>query len=392
MMRPTRQGIEEGTPVAGGQQTQRIQHRRVVVKVGTNLLTSGTSRLDRQAMSRIVSQVAALCAGGGQVVVVTSGAIAAGRQRLGNFEERRDVPRRQVLAAAGQSRLMALWDELFEESGLNCAQALLTRGDLAGRLGYLNARNTLLSLLDLAVVPIVNENDVVSVEEIEHSAIGDNDNLSAQVANLVDADLLLLLTDTAGLHTADPTHDPQARLIAQVETIDESIERAAGGSGERGTGGMATKVEAARIATLAGAHVVIADGRLDDIVLLAAAGEPVGTHFQPRGDRLESRRRYLLSGLPVRGRIIIDDGAMRALERDGTSLLPVGVAEVDGDFQRGDVIRIHNRAGVHVASGMSNYGAADITRIRGLHSDRIAEVLGHEYGEEIVHRNNLVLV
>ena len=377
---------------------QRLEHRRIVVKVGTNLLTGGGSTLQQGAMSRIAGQAAALLERGGQLIVVTSGAIAAGRQRLGDLrpgdsEAHRDVPRRQVLAAVGQSHLMSLWEQSLGAHGLRCAQALLTRADLADRLGYLNARNTLLALLDLGVVPIVNENDVVSVEEIEHSAIGDNDNLSAQVANLVDADLLLLLTDTAGLYTADPARDPAARLIKRVEAIDAAVEQAAAGApGERGTGGMRTKVEAARIATQSGSHVVIADGARKDVVLAAAGGEAVGTHFLPSGSRVESRRRYLLSGLPARGRLVIDDGAARALESGGTSLLPVGVVEVEGDFERGDVVHIHAGGGRHLASGMSNYAAADVARIRGLRSDRIAEVLGHEYGEEVVHRNNLVLV
>ncbi len=377
----------------GASETGQPEHRRIVVKVGTHLLTGGGASLDRQAMSRIADQIAALREQGSQLIVVTSGAIAAGRLRLGALDAGDAVPRRQVLAALGQSRLMALWDELFEQRGLSCAQALLTRGDLADRLRYLNARNTLLALIELGVVPIVNENDVVSVEEIEDSLIGDNDNLSAQVANLVDADLLLLLTDTAGLYTADPARDPAARLIERVERIDESIERAADGApGEGGTGGMRTKVEAARIATQSGAHVVIADGRAEQVVQRAAAGEAVGTHFLPAGDRLESRRRYLLSGLPVRGRIVIDDGAARALEHDGTSLLPVGVLEVDGDFQRGDVVNVLAGGGRHLASGITNYAAADVALIRGLRSDRIAGTLGHEYGDEVIHRNNLVLV
>ena len=247
---------------AGRSRPQEIEHRRVVVKVGTNLLTGGGAALDLDAMSRVAEQVATLRERGGQAIVVTSGAIAAGRERLGDFEAHRDVPRRQVLAAAGQSRLMSRWDDLFESRGLVSAQSLLTRGDLADRLRYLNARNTLMALLDLGVVPIVNENDVVSVEEIEQSAIGDNDSLSALVANLVDADLLLLLTDVEGLYTADPARDREARLIETVEAIDESIEQAAlGAPGQRGIGGMRTKVEAARTATQYGAHVVIADGR-----------------------------------------------------------------------------------------------------------------------------------
>ncbi|MEE8336876.1 MAG: glutamate 5-kinase [Dehalococcoidia bacterium] len=382
-----RQPVEEGG----------LTHRRVVVKVGTNLLTAGGAGLDGAEMSRIAVQIAALRARGGEAILVSSGAIEAGRERLRASDRGSDLPhdlhRDQVLAAVGQSRLMSLWDERLEAEGIISAQALLTRADLADRLGYLNARNTLLALLDLRVVPIVNENDVVSVEEIEHSVIGDNDNLSALVANLVDADLLLLLTDTAGLHTADPATSAGAALIETVEVIDESIERAAAGApGTRGKGGMRTKVEAARIATQYGAHVVIADGRADDIVLRAAAGEPAGTHFLPAGDRIESRRRYLLSGLPVRGTIVVDEGAAGALERDGTSLLPVGAVRVSGNFGRGDVVRIEATDGHHIANGISNYGVADAAQLCGVRSDGIAALLGHEYGEELVHRNNLVLV
>ncbi len=380
----------------GGSDQQRdprsadLEHRRVVVKIGTNLLTGGSTGLDATAMAGIVTQIAALRARGGEAIVVSSGAIAAGRDLL---RERAGQPSDQVLAAVGQSRLMSIWDELFHAQGMTSAQALLTRDDLAGRLGYLNTRNTLLGLLELSAVPIVNENDVVSVEEIEDSVIGDNDNLSALVANLVDADLLLLLTDTAGLHTADPATSPDARLIETVERIDEAIEAAAAGApGERGKGGMRTKVEAARIAVQSGAHVVIADGREHGAILRAAAGEAAGTHFLPASDRIESRRRYLLSGLPVRGRLVLDAGAARALADDGTSLLPVGVVEAAGDFERGDVVQIHTQDGQHLANGMSNYGAADVVRLRGVRSDRIAELLGHEYGEEIVHRNNLVLL
>ncbi len=375
---------------------QRMKHRRIVVKVGSNVLTAGTDRLDVAAMAHIAEQIAELRGHGAEVILVTSGSIAAGRHRLGgngNGERlARDVQRRQVLAAVGQSRVLALWDELFEAHDIVIAQALLTRIDLAERLGYLNARNVLLAMLGLGVVPVVNENDVVSVEEISDSVIGDNDNLSALVANLVDADLLLLLTDTAGLYSADPAHDPDAELIETVEAIDASIVAAAAGTpGRHGTGGMSTKVEAARIATLSGTHVVIADGAARDVVLRAAADETVGTHFLPSGDRTESRRRYLLSGLPVRGRIVVDAGAARALRQRGTSLLPAGVTGCSGRFERGDVVQVVTDDGEAVASGMTNYGADEVQRILGKHSDQIAGVLGYEFGEEIVHRNNLAL-
>ncbi len=376
-----------------------LVYRRVVVKVGTNLLTRGTQRLDPEAMAAMAVQIATLRRAGAQVVMVSSGAIAAGRSRLGDATELRtdgeprDLPTRQALAAIGQSRLMSMWDGLFEMEGTIVAQALLTRRDLADRLGYLNARNTLLGLIERDVVAIVNENDVVSIEEIADSVIGDNDNLSAEVANLVDADLLLILTDIEGLYSADPRRDPNATLIREVARIDDAIVISArGNAGERGTGGMATKVQAAQVATQAGVHVVIADGRVEDVVHRVAAGEAIGTHFLPTADRVESRRRYLLSRLQSRGRVIVDDGAARALTYEGKSLLPAGVLGAEGDFQRGDVVRIVTTAGADLASGSVNYSAAEIVQVMGQRSDRIAEVLGYEYGEEIVHRNNLVLL
>ena len=380
-------------------QPQRTKYRRVVVKIGSNVLTAGTEQIDTAAMAALAAQIAALIARGVQPIVVTSGAIAAGRHRLKAHHDARalpprDVQSRQVLAAIGQSRLMALWDQMFEQQDVPIAQALLTRRDLADRLGYLNARNTLLGMLDLGVVPIVNENDVVSVEEISDSTIGDNDNLSAQVANLVDAELLLILSDIAGLYTADPNRDPDAKLIEEVATIDDAILGAARGAtgSTRGTGGMLTKIQAARIATQGGTHVVIADGGARDVVLRAVAGEPIGTHFLPVGDRLESRRRYLLSGLQARGTVVVDDGAAGVLLRGGSSLLPAGVTSCDGTFDRGDVVRVTTQAGRHLASGTANYSSVELARILGHHSDQIADLLGYELGAEVIHRNNLVLV
>ncbi|MQC18926.1 MAG: glutamate 5-kinase [Chloroflexi bacterium] len=375
-----------------------MEYRRVVVKIGSNVLTGGSDALDAATMAHLAQQISALDEWGAEVIMVSSGAIAAGRHRLAQHREARDLrPRdvetRQALAAVGQSRLMAFWDELFEQHHTPIAQALLTRRDLADRLGYLNARNTLLNLLGMRVVPIVNENDVVSVEEIHDSKIGDNDNLSAQVANLVDADLLLILTDIGGLYTADPARDPSATLIREVAQIDQAIVDAARGApGARGTGGMSTKVQAARTATSHGAHVVLADGRARDIILRVVAGEAAGTHFLPTGDRTESRRRYLLSGLQARGRIIIDGGAATAVHAGGKSLLPAGVTACDGAFGRGDVVGVFTSDGTHLASGMSNYSADEVRQIKGLRSDQIAPTLGYTYGEEVIHRNNLVLV
>lgn len=373
-----------------------LRYRRIIAKLGTNVLTAGTDRLDLEMMSALVGQVARLHAQGVDVIVVTSGAIAAGRHRLGLARGRRDMPFRQVLASVGQSHLMQSYDQLFAWHDIVVAQALLSRRDLSDRVGYLNARNTLLALLELRAVPLVNENDAVAVEEIEGASIGDNDNLSALVANLVDADLLALLTDTAGLYTADPHRKKDARLIAQVDRIDEKIERlargTAGGPDARGVGGMATKVEAARLATAGGADVVIADGHERDVLVRLARGERLGTFFPASADRMESRKRWMLSGLATRGRIVVDAGAARALRRDNKSLLPAGIQEVEGPFERGDAVNIHGPDGERIACGITNYSDREMAAIRGLRSDRIAKTLGHDYGAEVVHRNNLVVL
>jgi len=373
-----------------------LRYQRIIAKFGTNVLTAGTDRLNLEMMSALVGQVARLHRQGADVIVVTSGAIAAGRHRLGLTRGRRDMPFRQVLASVGQSHIMQSYDQLFAWHDIVVAQALLTRRDLSDRVGYLNARNTLLALLELRAVPIVNENDAVAVEEIEGVSIGDNDKLSALVANLVDADLLALLTDTAGLYTADPHRDKDARLITQVDRIDEEIERVAcgspGGPNSRGVGGMATKVEAARLATAGGTDVVIADGHERDVLVRLATGERLGTFFPASADRMESRKRWMLSGLAARGRIVVDAGAARALRRENKSLLPAGVREVEGPFERGDAVNIHGPDGERIACGITNYDDREVAAIRGLRSDRIADVLGHEYGAEVVHRNNLVVL
>ncbi len=366
--------------------------RRIVVKVGTNVLTAGTSRLNLAVMGQLVDQIAALHRAGKHLILVTSGAIAAGRQRLGVRRDRRDIPFRQVMAAVGQSRLMYAYDLLFGWHDIIIAQTLLTRADLADRGRYLNARNTLLALLDLGVVPIVNENDVVAVDEIRETRFGDNDTLSALVANLVDADLLVILTDIAGLYTADPKRCPDARLIPVVERIDEQVEAIAGGAGsERGTGGMATKVQAAKLATAGGTAVVIADGREPDILLRVVAGEQVGTRFLPAATRLESRKRWMLSGLSTRGEVVVDAGAVEALRDRGKSLLPAGVREVRGEFDRGDVVNLVGPDGEVIGCGIVNYSAADLGKIKGVRSERIGQILGYAFGAEVVHRNNLVL-
>ena len=369
-----------------------LRYRRIVVKVGTNVLTAGTDRLDLEVMTALVGQVARLHKAGAAVLVVTSGAIAAGRHRLGVSRDRRGMPFRQMLAAVGQSDLMQAYQELFASHEITVAQTLLTGRDLADRHGYLNARNTLLGLLELGVVPIINENDVVAVEEIEGARIGDNDNLSALVANLVDADLLVLLTDQAGLYTADPRRDANAHLIPRVERIDAEIERLAGGTRGRGVGGMATKLQAARLALAGGTPVVIAEGREREVLIRLAWGEELGTFFPSSVDRMESRKRWMVAGLSLKGGIAVDAGASRALREQKRSLLPAGVRDVEGDFERGDAVAITDDDGRRIACGIANYSAEEILRIRGVRSDRIEGVLGHHYGSEVVHRDNLVLL
>jgi glutamate 5-kinase len=368
------------------------RYRRIVVKLGTNLLTGGSEQLDTRRLESLVDQVARLHSEGADVALVTSGAVAAGRSRLGARRAHRDIPFRQVLAALGQSQLMQAYDHLFGSHGILTAQTLLTRRDLSDRVSYLNARNTLLALLHYRVVPIVNENDVVAVEELEESRIGENDTLAALAANLIDADLLAILMTRAGLYTADPKLDPEATLVERVERIDAAVEGYAGGSEGGGTGGMVTKLKAARLATAGGADVVLASGNEPDVVLRLAHGEHVGTLFPATSDRIESRKRWILSGLAVRGSLVVDEGAAQALRERNTSLLPAGVREVCGEFARGDTVQITTADGRQVACGITNYDSRDAAEISGLKSSKIAEVLGHDYGTELVHRDNLVLV
>jgi len=368
-------------------------YHRIVVKFGTSLLTGGGDHLDEGAMSALVAQVAQLHKRGVEVIVVSSGAIACGRYRLVLSRKLRGIPLKQVLASVGQSRLMAAYDRLFGEHDITIAQALLTRDDLEDRAGYLNARNTLLALLDLGTVCIVNENDVVAVDELKGDKFGDNDNLSAMVANLVDADLLMILSDIAGLHTADPSCDSGACLIPQVERIDAGVERlAAGTPSVLGTGGMMTKIEAAKLATASGVTVAIADGTEPDIVLRLAAGEVAGTRFTPTATRMESRKRWMLSGLSSKGKLVVDAGAASALQEHKRSLLAVGVSGAEGKFKRGDIVNICDSEGSKLGYGITNYGSADIDIIKGAHSGKIAALLGHDYGSEVIHRNNLVVL
>jgi glutamate 5-kinase len=297
-----------------------------------------------------------------------------------------------VLAAVGQGQLMQAYDRLFAEHGLVAAQALLTRRDLSDRLSYLNARNMLLALLGYKVIPVVNENDAVAVEELAESRIGENDTLSALTANLVDADLLVMLMTREGLFTADPSIDDTASLVSRVDRIDATVEGYAGRSERYGTGGMVTKLQAARLATAGGTDVVIASGQEPDVLPRLVGGEALGTFFPASADRLESRKRWILSGLSIRGSLVVDEGAARALRERQTSLLPAGIKDVCGPFQRGDAVEVETPSGERIAYGITNYGSEEMSSIKGVRSTDIASILGHDYGAEAVHRDNLVLV
>ena len=365
--------------------------RRLVVKCGTSTLTAGTPHLSPPRLVEIAQQVAQLRAARLEVIVVTSGAMAAGRERLNLNHLPKDLPVKQMLSAIGQPRLMALYEQIFSLYGLTIAQVLLTRSDLADRRRYLNSRNTLTALLEHGIIPIVNENDTVATEEIR---VGDNDNLSALVANLIDADLLVLLTDQAGLYTADPEREPSAQLVTDVidPEIPAALWQAAGGSASSlGTGGMITKLQAADLARRSGTAVVIASGSERNVLTRLVDGEKLGTWFHPVTTSMESRKRYILAGGRAAGYVRIDKGAAQALQH-GRSLLPVGAIAVGETFERGDTIQVLNATGREVARGIVNYPSGELARLCGHQSIEIETILGYTYGDEVIHRNNLILL
>jgi glutamate 5-kinase len=367
-----------------------VRHaHRLVVKVGSSLVTAEGRGLDHAALTRWAGQIAALRARGKEIVLVSSGAIAEGIARLGWKKRPHAVNELQAAAAVGQMGLVQAYESIFRDHRLHAAQILLTHEDLADRTRYLNARTTLRTLLELGVIPIINENDTVATDEIR---LGDNDTLGALVTNLIEADCLVILTDQPGLYTADPRRNPDATLVMQAHAGDPELERMAGGAGSSvGTGGMLTKILAAKRAARSGAHTVIASGREPDVLLRLAAGEAIGTQLIARQAPLDARRQWLADHLQLRGSVTIDDGAVRALVEDGKSLLPVGVTAVDGDFARGDVIAVLDGAGVEVARGLANYAASEARRIAGKASTAIEAILGYADEPELVHRDNLVL-
>ncbi|MEM6785558.1 MAG: glutamate 5-kinase [Bacteroidota bacterium] len=366
---------------------------RIVVKLGTSVLTGGTARLDRAHLVELVRQCATLHAEGHDVLVVSSAAVAAGREELGLADDEHPggVVEKQLLAAVGQPRLMRVWAQLFDLFGLHVGQVLLARDDVEDRRRFLNARDTLDALLSRRIVPIVNENDAVATAEIK---VGDNDNLSAYAAVLARADLLLLLTDQAGLFTADPRTNPAAELIPEVRTIDATLQELAGGAGTtQGTGGMATKLQAADAARRAGTDVVIAAGRASDVILRIARGEAVGTRFPAVETPLASRKRWIFAGPPPSGTLVVNAGAARALAQDGASLLPVGIVAIEGTFRRGDAVRIVRQTETtDLGRGIARYDAVELRLLAGHQSTSIADILGFTLGDEAIHRDDLILV
>ena len=368
-------------------------YKRVVIKAGTRLLTSGGTALNVDVLGSIARQIAQIRASGAEVLLVSSGAVAAGRQTFAASDPRDSAANRQTLAAIGQPKLMSTYSSLFNDLGIEIAQALVSHRDMIDRLSYLNVRNTLSSLLAYKVIPILNENDVVAVEELGGEFAGDNDRLAALIANVIEADLLLLLGEVPGLYTADPNLDSNATLIPIIDSIDSRIEEIAKGAvTSEGTGGMTSKIAAAKLATASGTTVVIADGNVEDVILNIESGDPVGSKFLASTTKLESRKRWMLGNMSSAHSVTIDEGALKALLESGKSLLPAGITTIVGEFHRGDIIRIVTESGRHVAGGIANYASAELVKISGQHSKEIIAILGYSYGDEAVHRDNLVLV
>ena len=364
--------------------------RVLVVKVGSSLVTDGGRGLDAGAIARWAAQIAELRRLGRQCVLVSSGAIAEGMQRLGWEKRPHAIHELQAAAAVGQMGLAQCYETGFRAQGLATAQVLLTHADLADRQRYLNARSTLRTLLELGVIPVINENDTVVTDEIK---FGDNDTLGALVANLVDADALVILTDQDGLYDADPRKFPEARLIAQRDAGDASLDAMAGESGSAiAKGGMRTKVQAARRAARSGAHTVIASGREPDVLVRLARGEAIGTLLKARELPIAAKKQWLADHLSVAGAVSLDDGAVKALASGGRSLLPIGVTGVSGEFERGAVIACRDAGGREVARGLANYSAEEARRIMGRPSAEIEALLGYVDEPELIHRDNLVLL
>ncbi len=364
--------------------------RRIVVKVGSSLVTNEGRGVDAEAIGNWSRQLTALARQGRELVMVSSGAIAEGMKRLGWSARPKLIHELQAAAAVGQMGLVQMYETKLREQGMGSAQVLLTHADLADRERYLNARTTLLTLLSLGVIPVINENDTVVTDEIK---FGDNDTLGALVANLVEADALVILTDQRGLYAADPRKDPAARFIDEAQAGDPQLELMAGGAGSSlGRGGMLTKILAAKRAARSGASTVIAWGREPDVLLRLAAGEAIGTALIAGTAKLAARKQWMADHLQLRGGVVVDDGAAVKVRDEGKSLLPIGMTEVQGDFARGDVIAVRTGQGAEIARGLANYSAAEARLIARRPSAQIESLLGYANEPEMIHRDNLVLV
>lgn len=363
--------------------------RRWVIKIGSSLLTDNGKGLDRQAISGWVAQMAELVKQGHEVVLVSSGAVAAGMTRLGWKERPQAIHELQAAAAVGQMGLIQVYEEAFQKFNLCTAQILLDHDDLYHRQRYLNARSTLRTLTSLNVIPVVNENDTVVTDEIR---FGDNDTLGALVANLIEADTLVILTDQLGMYDSDPRQNALAKVIAENPAGDDSLFAMAGGGGVLGRGGMTTKVRAARLAERCGANTVIVGGRIERVIPRVAAGEPIGTLLYAEQEPLAARKRWLVGQMQSKGVLVLDDGAVDVLQKKGRSLLPVGVKSVQGEFLRGDLVICRDLNGREIARGLVNYSSDEARKIAGQASSKILHLLGYKDDDELIHRDNLVLI
>jgi glutamate 5-kinase len=364
--------------------------KRIVVKIGSALLTNDGQGLDVTRIGLWVAQIAQLRAQGKEVVLVSSGSIAAGMKRLGFSSRPTQINELQAAAAVGQMKLVGVYESHFEKHGLCTAQILLTHDDLSNRRRYLNARSSLRTLLGFGVVPIINENDTVVTDEIR---FGDNDTLGALVANLVEADVLIILTDQQGLFDKNPRDHKDATLISYISASDDRLESmASGGAGVLGSGGMLTKVRAARLAARSGADTLIASGREENVIVRVAAGELLGSWLQPEHGRVAARKQWLAGHLKSRGALVLDDGAVKALRKEGTSLLPVGVKDAQGTFSRGDMVICVDERGGLVARGLVNYSVDETLKLLGKASSSIGDILGYKGEPELIHRDDLVII
>ena len=363
---------------------------RIVVKVGSSTLTHETGKLNYHRIERLAMEIADLANQGKEMVLVSSGAVSAGMGPLGLSTRPKTIREKQAVAAVGQGVLMHTYEKMFREYGQNVGQVLLTRMDAQDRKKFMNSRNTLLTMLQMGVIPIINENDVVAIDEFK---IGDNDTLSAMVSNFIEADLLIILSDVDGLYTANPQTHPEARIIPVVTEVDKHVYDIAGGAGSSiGTGGMYTKIQAASIATSSGVDMVIASGSEDGVLRRICQGEDVGTWFTAKDSNLHTEKRWLLSGSKAQGSLIVDGGCRNALVEHGSSLLPVGIAAVEGEFHEGDIVNVMYE-GLVIAKGIVNYNSESVEAIKRHKTDDIEGILGHEgVYEEVIHRDNLVVM